>query len=100
MIYTRAQWLSGRVLDSRPKGHGFEPHRHHCVVSLSKVHYLCLVLVQARKTKRLLTGIKRINSNMIYTRKRLISTEPAKSRVLLREQTFTVCLINEFDMYF
>ena len=27
-----AQWLSGRVLDSRPKGHGFEPHRRHCVV--------------------------------------------------------------------
>ena len=27
-----AQWLSGRVLDSRPKGSGFEPHRRHCVV--------------------------------------------------------------------
>ena len=26
------QWLSGRVLDSRPKGRGFEPHRRHCVV--------------------------------------------------------------------
>ena len=33
-----AQWLSGRVLDMRPKGHGFEPHRRHCVVSLSKTH--------------------------------------------------------------
>ena len=33
-----AQWLSGRVLDLRPRGHGFEPHRHHCVVSLSKTH--------------------------------------------------------------
>ena len=29
-----AQWLSGRVLDSRPKGRGFEPHRRHCVVVL------------------------------------------------------------------
>ena len=29
-----AQWLSGRVLDPRPKGRGFEPHRHHCVVVL------------------------------------------------------------------
>ena len=29
------QWLSGRVLDSRPEGRGFEPHRRHCVVSLS-----------------------------------------------------------------
>ena len=34
-----AQWLSGRVLDSRPSGGGgFEPHQRHCVVSLSKTH--------------------------------------------------------------
>ena len=33
-----AQWLSGRVLDSRSKGRGFEPHRRHCIVSLSKTH--------------------------------------------------------------
>ena len=32
------QWLiSGRVLDSRPRGCGCDPHRRHCVVSLSKV---------------------------------------------------------------
>ena len=31
-----AQWLSGRVLDSRQKGLRFESHRRHCVVSLSK----------------------------------------------------------------
>ena len=31
-----AQWLSGRVLDSRPKGPGFEPHRRHCVVVLEQ----------------------------------------------------------------
>ena len=22
-----AQWLNGRVLDSSPRGHGFEPHQ-------------------------------------------------------------------------
>ena len=33
-----AQWLSGRGLDSSPKDRGFEPHRHQCVVSLSKTH--------------------------------------------------------------
>ena len=33
---TGAQWLSGRVLDSRPKGRGFEPHRRHCVVVLEQ----------------------------------------------------------------
>ena len=32
MVHMGAQWLSGRVLDSRPKGRGFEPHRRHCVV--------------------------------------------------------------------
>ena len=31
-----AQWLSGRVLDLRPKGRGFEPHRSHCVVVLEQ----------------------------------------------------------------
>ena len=31
-----AQWLSGRVLDSRPKGHGFESHWCHCVVVLEQ----------------------------------------------------------------
>ena len=34
--YKGAQWLSGRVLDSRPKGSGFEPHRRHCVVVLEQ----------------------------------------------------------------
>ena len=31
-----AQWLSGRVLDSRPRGCGFEPHWRHCVVVLEQ----------------------------------------------------------------
>ena len=31
-----AQWLSGRVLDTRPKGCGFELHRRHCVVILEQ----------------------------------------------------------------
>ena len=61
-----AQWLSGRVLDSRPRGHGFEPHRRHCVVSLSKNINPSLVLVQPRKTcsfitERLLMGCKESN---------------------------------------
>ena len=40
----RGQWLSGRVLDSRPRGRGFEPHGCHCVVSLSKKINPSLVL--------------------------------------------------------
>ena len=31
-----AQWLSGRVLDSRPRSRGLEPHRRHCVVVLEQ----------------------------------------------------------------
>ena len=61
-----AQWLSGRVLDWRPKGHGFEPHGRLCVVSLSKNINPNLVLVQPRKnhpfiTERLLMGLKKSN---------------------------------------
>ena len=36
-IHTRGVlWLSDRVLDSRLRGCGFEAHRRHCFVSLSK----------------------------------------------------------------
>ena len=50
-----AQWLSGRVLDSRPRGRGFEPHRRHCVVSLRKNINPSLVLIQPRKTRPFIT---------------------------------------------
>ena len=50
-----AWWLSGRLLDSRPKGRWFEPHRRHCVVSLSKNINPSLVLVQPRKTRPYIT---------------------------------------------
>ena len=61
--------LNGRVLDSRPRGRGFEPHRLHYIVSLSKKINPSLVLVQPRKTRpfiteRLLMGCKQ--SNQIY----------------------------------
>ena len=36
------QWLSGRVLDSRPKGCGLEPHWLHCIVCLNKTHKFLL----------------------------------------------------------
>ena len=61
-----AQWLSGRVLDFRLRGCRFEPHRLHCVVSLSKNINPSLALVQPRKTRpfiteRLLMGHKESN---------------------------------------
>ena len=64
-----AQWLSGRVLDSRPRGRGFEPHWRHCIMSFSKNIFPSLVLVQPRKTRpfiteRLLMGHKESNKNI------------------------------------
>ena len=59
-----AQWLSGRERLTRDRrAAGFEPHRRHCVVSLSKNINPSLVLVQPRKTRpfiteRLLMGSK------------------------------------------
>ena len=50
-----AHWLSRRVLDSRPKGGGFETHRRHCIVSLSKNINPSLVLVKSRKTSSFIT---------------------------------------------
>ena len=35
-ILQGAQWLSGRVLDSRLRGRGFEHHRRHCIVVLEQ----------------------------------------------------------------
>ena len=44
-----AQWLSVSVLVLRLRGCGFEPHRCHCVMSLSKNINPGLVLFQPRK---------------------------------------------------
>ena len=64
--------LSGRMLDSRPRGSGFEPNRRHCLVSLGKNINPSLVLVQLRKTgpfitERLLMGRKESNKQINET---------------------------------
>ena len=66
LAHVGAQRLSGRVLDSRMRGRGFESHHRHCVVSLSKNINPSLVLVQPRKnhpyiTERLLMVRKEPN---------------------------------------
>ena len=67
-----AQWLSGWVLDSRPRGPGFEPHRHHCGCGPWAWHiYPSLVLVQPRRThpcltERLLMGRKESKQTKQY----------------------------------
>ena len=60
------QWLSCRVLDSRPRGCWFEPHWRHCLVSSSKNINPSLVLVHPKRTchfitERLLMGRKESN---------------------------------------
>ena len=38
-----AQWLSGRVLEQRLRGHSLEPHQRHCVmIVLEQEHYSLL----------------------------------------------------------
>ena len=61
-----------RVLDSRPRGGGFEPQRRHCVVSLSKTYNPSLIRVHSRKTRsyiteRLLMGRKESTQTNKYT---------------------------------
>ena len=67
------QWLSGRVLDLRPRGGGFEPHRHHCVVPLIKNINPSLVLVQPKKTcpfktEKMMMGCKESNQTNKQTK--------------------------------
>ena len=56
---TIGQCLSRRVLDSRPRGCGFEPHRRHSIVSLSKTH---LSLVRTGSTQE---GPSRHNGKIV-----------------------------------
>ena len=59
MYDTGAQWLNGRLLDSRPKGRGFEPHRRHCVVVLEQDTFIGKT--RPYITERLLMGRKESN---------------------------------------
>ena len=49
-----AQCFSGWVLDSRPRGRGFRPHRRHCVVSLGKNSIATKVVCFSRLLKCLI----------------------------------------------
>ena len=51
------------MLDSTPRGRGFEPYRRHCVVSLSENINPSLVLVQHRKTRSFITEILLMGRN-------------------------------------
>ena len=56
-----APLLSGRVLDTRPRGRRFEPHRRHCVVVLEQDTFI--LAYRPFITERLLMGRKESNKN-------------------------------------
>ena len=85
-----AQWFSGRMLDSRPRGCGFEPHRRHCIVSLSKNINPSLVLVQPRKTRPFIT------ERLLMGRKE--SNQTNQTNTYLKLQRYTT-LKHWFDTY-
>ena len=89
-IQLGAQWLSGRVLESRLSGRGSEPHRRHCVVSLSKNINPSFVLVQPRKTHLFIT------ERLMMGRKESIQTNRTKIQLRVRYQTCHSYTLNDF----
>ena len=94
---TGVQWLIGRVLDSRPKGCGFETHLRHCVVSLSKNINPSLVLAQPRKTRpyitgRLLMGLKKSSQTNKKKPKIVFKTDYC----LMKIKSITECILQYF----
>ena len=87
-MYQHCMCFSGRVLDSRPKGRGFEPHRRHCVVSLSKNINPSLVLVQPRKTRPFIT------ERLLMGRKESNQTNKNKTLHVLAHYQHRICWLN------
>ena len=81
-----------RVLDSRPRGGGFEPHQHHCVVSLSKNINPSLVLVQPRNTLPFIT------ERLLMGRKESKKKIPNKKFLFLHKNWCSACL-NHKEMF-
>ena len=97
-----AQWLSGRAFDSSPKGRGFDPHRCHCLVSLSKNINPSLVLVQPRKTRpfiteRLLMGGKESNQTNNQLRMKFIMLIYVKMPTIVGILTFIRMINTKFE---
>ena len=101
-----AQWLSGRVLDSRPRGGRFEPHRCHCIVSLSKNINPSIVLVQPRKTRSFITegllmGRKESNQTNKLSMKLKVNYQTRKLHLVFMRskfnffRTWSHCISNE-----
>ena len=82
-----AQWLSGGVFDSRPRGGTFEPHQCHCNVVLEQD----TVQVQPRNTRpyiteRLLMGCKESNQTQTNKQTKLFYLSEIQNLCSMMEQ--------------
>ena len=93
-ISTEAQWLSDRVLDLRPKGCGFQPHRRHCLVSLSKNVNPSLVLVQPRKTHPFINEISLMGRKESYQTIKTVNQKLCHNEVGYKETVLYMCSSN------
>ena len=99
-VSMEAQWLNDRVLDSRPKGRGFESLR--CDPRARHI-YPSLVLVQPRKTRPYITEIllmgrkesNRTNNNLCVC---VCARARANLYAVPYSHTFTFVHFAKFDM--
>ena len=74
MLFWGVRWRSGRTSDYESRGPGFNLHRRHHIVSLSKAHLLPRVLVNTQEvnwlhsdmTEKLLKGTLNLKTNIQY----------------------------------
>ena len=77
---TKPTECSGRVLDMRLRGRGFEPHRCHCLVSLSKTHKSKLSTGTTQEDPslhnwKIVDGMERIKSNKKHDKTNKMSVQ-------------------------
>ena len=82
----RSGSISGRVLDSRPRGGGFKPHWRHCLWSLSKTH------LSLSKTHLSLLSTGSIQEDPSLTERLLIGRKESNQTNKQRGLIFSVCL--------
>ena len=97
--------------DSESRVPGFDPHKCHRVVSLSKTRELPTVLVKPRKcwlrpdlTEKLLTGTLSLSTNKIKKTKNIDCSKPKINEILkdfkwLVKNNFTMCAQDSLKLY-
>ena len=87
------------MLNSRSRGNGFEPHRCHCVLSLSKNINLSLLLVQPKKTRPLETmpsNPKRLLKNTLWKQCLQIRKDYLEIHILIVLLKYCTVFINYY----